>query len=151
MTSADVLPSPRALPRPAVFGLGALVAVWAATIAGGWWLMTSYAFKTNPPRAAPPRAWPVESMLPRLPGQEAVLVFLHPRCPCSRATIGELERVLALPSDAAKPQVFVVATVPGSRAEWGEAPLVRRAAELPGAKLWIDAGGAEAARFGAVT
>lgn len=45
-------------------------------------------YESSPGRAArPPARYPESNPLPRL------LLFLHPRCPCSRATLAELARL----------------------------------------------------------
>jgi hypothetical protein len=49
-------------------------------------------YECRPGRAArPPARYPEDGALPRL------LLFLHPRCPCSRATLEELSRIGPLP------------------------------------------------------
>ena len=127
------------------------VAVWCAAIGWGWFAMTAYSLKTDDDSASTPADWPAGSQLPRSQGQPTLLVFLHPKCPCSRATATELERLLDRPDVAvAACQVLVVAVTPPSPdASWTETPLLDRCRRLPGAQVLLDRGGHEAALFGA--
>jgi hypothetical protein len=130
------------------------VVAWCAAVGWGWFAMTAYSLKTEDDSAATMAEWPVGSQLPRAQRQPTLLVFLHPKCPCSRATATELERLLDRPEGAAAPacQVFVVAVTPASPDEgWTETPLLDRCRRLPGAQVIIDRGGHEAALFGAAT
>src|SRR5947208_2212449 len=34
--------------------------------------------------------WPADSRIARTPGLPTLVIMIHPHCPCSRATIGEL-------------------------------------------------------------
>src|SRR5690349_16197371 len=45
--------------------------------------------------AAPSTAvWPSDSRIPRQAGKATLILFAHPRCPCTRATIGELNALM---------------------------------------------------------
>jgi hypothetical protein len=44
---------------------------------------------------APPGRWPESSSLQRTPGASTLVMFVHPRCPCSHASISELAVLLA--------------------------------------------------------
>jgi hypothetical protein len=96
--------------------------------------------------------WPAESRLPRIAGRDTMLVFMHPKCPCSRATVAELERLFAPHgAPAHRPlQLFIVASIPQSAdASWSQTSLIERCMKLEGAQLHLDRGGVEATRFGA--
>ena len=130
------------------------VAAWCAAVGWGWCAMTAYSLKTDDDPAAMSADWPSGSQLPRAAGRPTLLVFLHPKCPCSRATATELERLLDGPVGAADPacQVIVVAVTPVSPDEsWTATPLLDRCGRLPGAQVVVDRGGEEAALFGAAT
>ena len=77
-------------------------------------------------------------------------MFLHPHCPCSRASLGELERLLAQVSKP--PSVELVFLKPdGTPSDWAETDLWRSASAIPSAKVYCDKGGLEARRFNAAT
>ena len=76
-------------------GVVALLFVWAAAVSGGFAVLMRY--KSTPGEAhRPPAQWPRESRLQRASGQRATLVlFAHPECPCTRASVTELARLVA--------------------------------------------------------
>jgi hypothetical protein len=108
-------------------------------------------YKSTPgPQGAFPPNWPVQSTLRREAGSPTLLVFLHPRCPCSRATISELSRLITLAP--ARLRVQVVFHLPeGEGDAFAKTELWQRARELTGVDATIDRGGAETRRFGAAT
>jgi hypothetical protein len=74
----------------------------------------------------------------------------HPRCPCTRATVAELTRVLT--RCVGKVEVYILTLLPKSAGhDWGPADGVRGLGAMPGVHLIDDPGGEEAARFGALT
>lgn len=96
-----------------------------------------------------PVQWPGESRIAR-DGRPAVLMFLHPNCPCSKASVHELTAVVQALSPGESPRVvFVLRTEAGH--DWRTSALRRQAAAVPGATLLEDDGGREAGRFGART
>ncbi|QDU37400.1 hypothetical protein Mal4_17110 [Maioricimonas rarisocia] len=129
--------------------LRAVFALWVLTISAGVTLLTRYENAPGPVAAAP-ALWPRESDFPRESGARQLLVFIHPRCACTRATMRELERILA--RSPQRLQTRVVIQQPGdASADWCESPLVEQARSLPGVEVVHDIGGIEASRFGALT
>ena len=109
------------------------VALWSVAV--GFGIRTLASYETTPGvQASTPAMWP-ESRLPRGAGF-TVVMFLHPECRCSRASLGELAKL-----DTHGATIDIV--VEGARG-----PLWERAAEL-GTRIADD--GTEAARFGAQT
>jgi hypothetical protein len=99
---------------------------------------------------APPGVWPSASRLPREPGRPTLLLFVHPRCPCTRASLRELERLLALDHD--RVDVSVVFLRPsGTGPGWEQSDLWDFAVRMPGVNVRADPGGCEAAVFRART
>src|SRR5947209_7494999 len=69
-----------------------IVVAWAVILLVAWRANLDYEF--TPARTGQsPLAWPAESRLNRGDGPTLV-VFLHAYCPCSRATLRELEKLL---------------------------------------------------------
>ena len=126
--------------------MGALVCVWMVTITAGMASLARHSAVASQDAPGPAR-WPAGSALEREPGRGTVLCFVHPRCPCTRATLRELERVLSHAPRAAVRVVF--RDDPGgdvtTAATW------EMAARVPGARRVRDPGGVEARRFGAST
>jgi len=133
----------------------ALIVFWLLAIVAGWWCLNDYAFSVNTPLDIEPvEHWPAQTTIARPHGGSTLLLFLHPKCPCSQATLSELDRVLRSlqESSVRLPQVVVVSTVPVSADDsWFHTATAQRAKLLPGAQLIVDRGGHDAARFGATT
>ncbi|MFI4876268.1 MAG: hypothetical protein ACIALR_13045 [Blastopirellula sp. JB062] len=127
------------------------IACWGAAFCLFWWSMTAYSFQVEPP-AKTLVSWPSDSTLPRADARPTALFFVHPRCPCTLASISELEESLETLPAASRPLVLAVATVPAEfDREWVETEQIERLSRWPGSPLWIDPGGYEAEKFGAVT
>ena len=101
---------------------------------------------------SPRTAWPHETALTRPAGTTSLLAFLHPQCPCTRATVTQLIRTMTRhPGMEATAVVFVPAN-PRQRRAWEDGAYVKSLrAALPSLQIVYDAGGIEAQRFGALT
>lgn len=121
--------------------------VWSSTVAFGLWSMLSY--ELTPAAAGdPPETWPGGSALTRSPEVPTLVVFLHPHCPCSRATLDELA-VLAARRDVQ--MTFVFHKPAGLEEDWEQTDLWRTAAAFPGSRVVCDRSGVESGRFGTRT
>jgi hypothetical protein len=126
-----------------------LVAVWVAVVALG--AVSLWRYKLTPGKsAATPAFWPAESALSHLPGRATLVMFAHPRCPCTRASLAELKRVLTpLAGQVTAEVVFMHAH--GADEDWSRTETLERAQSIPGVQVAFDDGGREAARFGVTT
>ncbi|MBI1795433.1 MAG: hypothetical protein HYR74_00105 [Candidatus Eisenbacteria bacterium] len=112
-------------------------------------LLLDYQTRAGAP-AHPPSSWPQSTRIAMTVGEARLVVFAHPHCPCTRATLGELARVMARTEGRLHAAVqFVVP--PGEDPQWARTDLWRSAAAIPGVQVGIDQGGAEARRFGSLT
>ncbi|MBI1916912.1 MAG: RedB protein [Planctomycetes bacterium] len=153
MTETDLLSRPRpwslgpGQPRQWVAaGLGVL---WVGLLGVGFWCLAVYS-NTPGETAESLSRWPQESMLPGPSTRPLLLLFAHPRCPCTRATLEQLQIVFE--RSAVRPSVRVLFSRPLQEDEvWQETELWRSAARLPDVQVLWDDGGREAARFGART
>lgn len=127
----------------------AALAGWLACCALGWYAYTRFEYLPGELAQAPQR-WPPSSSVERTAGRAQLLVFVHPRCSCTRAT---LESVAAVVADAtAAVDVHVLVFRPRAAAEsWARTKLWYAADDIPGADVREDVDGAEARRFGAKT
>jgi len=83
------------------------------------------------------------------PGHALLLMFVHPRCPCTQASLGELAEILARePGKASAALVFVKPA--GAGPDWSQTALHKQAAAVPNLRL-IDDDGTLARHFGAET
>lgn len=127
-----------------------LFVVWIGLITTGFVRLFIYA-NTSGEAARAPAQWPQETSVAR--GSEkktSLVIFAHPHCPCSEASVGELERLMPHLRDTAN--IFVVFVKPkGLTEDWAKEALWKRAEAIPGVRTLLDNGGVEAAKFGAKT
>jgi hypothetical protein len=147
---SKVLPKlPRAKCGRRVTTLAVVISAWAFAVGAGWFILERHA---NQPGqlCAPPDTWPADTRLDRQVNRPMLMVFAHPHCPCTRATLSELERFLAQHSDLQ--QVTIVFTKPpGTPDGWEASDTLQRAKEIPGVTAVVDTDGVESRRFRALT
>jgi hypothetical protein len=133
-------------------GTRKLVAVciaWALCVAAGFSVL--YVYKTRPgANGAPAQRWPTDTRLALDPTRPTLIMLAHPHCPCTRASVSELARLLARLDARVRAHVLFVRP-DGVDDDWERTDLWRSAAQIPGVTVSIDAGGAEARRFGIET
>lgn len=122
-----------------------LVLISAAT-----WLVQLTRYKATPgPSASTPALWPAQSTLSPSAGVPTLVMFTHPKCPCTAASLAELRVALSAASGRVKPIVAFASPTDG--AEWKVSGFRGSAASIPGVELAEDPGRHEAHRFGALT
>jgi hypothetical protein len=127
----------------------ALLCLWCVATGIGLWKMTDFEF-TAASRTSLCLVWPAESALARSSERPTLVMFVHPRCPCSRASLMELGRLAA--QCQGRIALHVVFLKPdGFPNGWDRTALFRVAQQLPEAAVLTDQGGKEAACFGATT
>ena len=122
-----------------------------------WLLAIGYGFRgilayENSPgtSATAPAAWPKDSTIIRQAALPTLLMFVHPRCPCSRASVNELEVLMTRGQGLVR--AVVVFTRPLEVPEgWDKTDLWTTAGNIPGVNLIVDNGAEEAKRFGSQT
>jgi hypothetical protein len=123
--------------------------LWCATVGSGLFGLTIYSTAPGEPDVAG-ADWPAGSGIPFDCRRPNLLVFLHPRCPCSRATLAELERAIASTEQRAAVNI-VVLQLEQMPEKWGQTGIWRAGDAIPGAKILTDRRGDLARRFGAAT
>jgi hypothetical protein len=136
-------------PRPHRWALIAGAVLWSVLAGSGMIVLWRYSLTPGLP-ASPPLAWPAETTLEPPGGHPTLLVFAHPHCPCSRATIGELARLMTQAQGRVTAQVLFLRPS-GVGEDWARSDLWRDAERIPGVAVRSDDGGVEAERFGAAT
>ncbi|HUS67501.1 MAG TPA: hypothetical protein VMZ28_23350 [Kofleriaceae bacterium] len=127
--------------------LAAVVALWLVVCVGGIGLLLAY--KARPGSAGePPGSWPdAAAALARDPQRPTLVMLIHPRCPCTRASLAELNVVLNRARGAAT--AYLLFSVPvEAREGWEAGESWDRAGEIPGVTRVVDRGGRLAAAFG---
>jgi hypothetical protein len=121
----------------AVLWLGLIVAIMAGVLA----------YSNRPGRmGVPPAAWPAGSAIVRDEKRPTLILFAHPHCPCTQATLGELELLLARCGNRVGTQVWFIKPADVTDA-WMDTDLWRKAADIPGVGVHRDEAGREARRF----
>ena len=123
--------------------------VWLAVVTGGLALMARY---ENSPGSvgSVPSVFLATGATVRDPGVFTLVMMVHPRCPCSRASIGELEKIMTRGRGRVTAQVLCYKPE-GAADDWAQTDLWRSAGAIPGVRVVADEGGREAARFGGET
>jgi hypothetical protein len=131
-----------------------LIACWLSVVALGSVLMVRHSMA--PGRVGTvPAVWPASTTSELGVHGRTLLVFAHPQCPCTRATLSELETILTRCAEqvqSGKLQVKVLFFRPqNSQASWNRTALWRYAAGVRGVQVHDDKGGATALSFGVQT
>ena len=125
------------------------IALWLVATAAGLKGLLDYQTAAGSP-ANPPESWPTSANFPIAHRGPTLLVIAHPRCPCTRATIEELAKIMARARGSIGASVIFV--VPrGLDPKWAETDMYRAASAIPGVHTYLDTDGEIARRFGAAT
>jgi len=123
--------------------------LWLLVVAGGIAVTLNYenaAGRTG----NTPRQWPAGASIALDSDRDTLLLFVHPQCPCTRATVEELNRLLVANHDRVQVHVFCYhpANTPD---QWTQTELWRSVAAIPGVALHEDPAGRVSQQFGAET
>ncbi|MEA2488837.1 MAG: hypothetical protein QOH21_629 [Acidobacteriota bacterium] len=130
----------------------AAAVVWIAGIAYGSMAMWQFQRKAGEGASAP-SSWPASSRLSLAKDAPTVVMFAHPRCPCTRASVSQLRELLSGNGSLHKAgSVYVLVLKPHEFPEgWEKTDVWRNAASIPGVTVISDIDGVEATRLGART
>ena len=126
-----------------------LIVAWGITVLGGVLAVTAY---SNSPGTQLDTGyeWPTGSTITLHSHLPTILLFVHPKCPCSLATVRELQRSLGSDSDAMSIQIGLYCPE-DSEGSWTDTRLKRLAEQAFANSTFVDQNGTEAKRFGAIT
>jgi hypothetical protein len=114
-------------------------------------LLVLWNYENTPGVAAqPPLRWPADSRIQRAPDGATLVILVHPHCPCTRATIGELALLMAHTQGRLTAYVLFLKPA-GFSDDWEKTDLWQSAVDIPGVNAIVDDGGTEARRFHAAT
>lgn len=125
------------------------IAGWCALVVAGFARLSKYELTAGDSESAPP-VWPDGSAIERRRGFPTLALFAHPRCPCTSASLEELDRLLARVGREASTTILFVGP-PGAPNGWERGRLWEAARRIPGVSVVVDAGGNEARCFRART
>jgi hypothetical protein len=123
--------------------------LWLFLISTGIGVLWNYESTPGVAAAAPDR-WPADSRIRRAPDHPTLVMLAHPHCPCTRASIGELARLMTQAQGRVTAYVLFVKP-PDFAAGWEQTDLLTSAAAIPGVTVVRDDDGVEARRFRAAT
>lgn len=125
-----------------------VIGLWAVGVIAGFLVLTEY--ENGPgPRADAPSDWPAPA--PIAPAATHTLVaFVHPHCPCTEATMGEMARLMRHVRGQVAVHVFFVQPR-GFTDAWVRSGLWKKAEAIPGVTPHLDPEGRSARQFGAYT
>ncbi|MBI1757123.1 MAG: hypothetical protein HYR64_08470 [Fimbriimonas ginsengisoli] len=125
------------------------IALWTLALAAGFYFIERHANGSGQP-ASPPEVMAASLSAPTPSPKHRLLLFAHPQCPCTMATLEALDRLMATSRDQIDVSVYVWR--PTAKTEkWAETALWERASRIPGARVILDPDGAEIRRYGART
>lgn len=122
---------------------------WLTAVLAAMAVLTNYSSAPGPTGEVR-QTWPADSQITRKPDKLSLILFAHPKCPCTRATIGELAVVMRHCREQLDCHVLFMR--PSSKpVDWARTDLWQSASEIPGVNVAVDLDGREAMRFGAAT
>ncbi len=129
---------------------------WLPWLALGVWIVAIgcgvvYAWvyeSTSAAVAAAADRWPAGSTCTLSPEGATLVMFVHPHCPCSRATLAELAVLMTHCRGRLHAEVMFLQP-PSFSDEWTHSDLWESASRIPDVAARIDVGAAEQRRFGA--
>jgi hypothetical protein len=129
--------------------LSAAVACWAIAIAFGMAMLWRHGL-TAGPEAKPEQKWPVAMLLPPPARVPTLIMTVHPQCPCSRASVNELDVLMS--HYPGKVHAYVLFAEPGGvRLPPQSSDLWKSASQIPGVKVMVDNDAAMTRLLGAQT
>ncbi|CAN5593119.1 hypothetical protein BH10PLA2_BH10PLA2_16280 [soil metagenome] len=123
--------------------------LWLIAIASGFAVLHRYE-STPAPGGMPAANWPSETPLVLEMGKLTLVLAVHPRCPCTEATVMEVKNLLEAGAGRGTLNVLVFKPVIAADS-WASSRTVQALAALVDAKIWTDEEGELAAHFGAET
>lgn len=122
-----------------------IVIVWAVAIVSGLVWISQYE-STPSVAGVPPKSWPADACLSPSDVRPTLLMFAHPKCPCTRASLTELSKLLTRCGRMVETYVLLVSPL-GVDDAWTETDLGERAKGIPGVTVVVDVDAALADAF----
>lgn len=124
-------------------------AAWAFVILAMFGALLAYSTKAGAP-GKPPTHWPQQTAIDRDEDRTNIIVFAHPHCPCTQATLAEFARLHMQFKDKMNATIVLYQPL-GQEDEWVHGAIYRAASRIQGLTVIRDLGGETAKRFGVNT
>jgi hypothetical protein len=119
---------------------------WVGALATGLFVLGTYD-AAPAPAGEPPSRWPAGSAISQPHARPTLLLFAHPQCPCTRASLDELIALMTHTRGLAS--VYVVFSTPADAPDsWTHSASWDYAASIPDVRVILDKNAREAERFG---
>lgn len=116
------------------------VVLWIAVVCGGFSQLLRYEGQPGTTAAqtiSGPEKFPATDLLERNPHGQTLLMFVHPHCACSRASLSELAAILVECPNLQPVQIVI--PVPADAApSWRQGKIAQEAATLAGVRIVWD-------------
>ncbi len=116
--------------------------IWLAAVIAGFAALILYNNRPGKDTAIL-SDWPNTNEIVRSKNKPTLVMFVHSKCPCTRASVNQLAWIMAQAPQKLEPHVVVL--------YWPDTALARQAGSVPGVKLHVDADAKLARLFGAET
>jgi hypothetical protein len=153
MSSAHIRPTGvrQPAPRRRLIAVATIIAVvlWSAAVVAG--IQQLWSYKNTPGRqSSAPATWPGSSLLNVDHKRATLMMFVHPLCTCTQASLAELREALDAASGTTAVWI-VLLSAHGIAEAWDERTIAAITGRFPEATIVTDIEGREADRFGAST
>jgi len=124
--------------------------LWFSTAVGGVIYLMQYESTPGEKNVSYPTIFPAESSIKQDTDRPTLIFFAHPKCPCTRASLRELSRLMT--DVNGKVQAYVVFIKPKDENEqWTQTDTLASAEAIPGLHVLIDEDQRETEIFNAQT
>ena len=123
--------------------------LWLLAAGTGFGLILDYQ-STGGRTGITPEHWPAGTQITPDSQRDTLIMFAHPQCPCTRASMEELNRLLARCRGQVAAHVMFFKPETFSK-DWMQSDLWRNAAAIPDVAVHEDSNGTQARLFGAET
>lgn len=126
------------------------IALWAVAIVSGIGLMFAYDYQARPTDSARAKIESeADGVLSPIAGRSTLLFFAHPKCPCTRASVEELAKLM---SECPEIVAYGVVVIPsGVGADFGRGAAVDALKGVPNIRIIEDKGSLLANKYNAHT
>lgn len=126
------------------------VAIWVLLVGFAYFSLLAYSTERGEQAKLSQTNWPASSRLEHDSKKFTLVTFIHPHCPCSRASLHELCKIMSRAYKNINCQV-VFLKPEEFESGWEKTDLFQTAKTIPGVKCLIDKNGDEAMNFSART
>lgn len=123
--------------------------IWAGLLFTGHLVLFEYEM-TAGPLGNSKRIFPEKSSVQLTHGRQNIILFLHPACPCSAASVDEFHELMREGENDSVGKVVFFMPV-DRESEWSLLPLISSVKRIPNVSVTYDATGDQAELFGATT